>query len=511
MRWRKELEAAKATKNPDVPADRRPDGNPASADVRKVVIIRTDPLPADKSLDPAMSARPISMIVVAIPRCSGGLEHDGTIHLGMDARGGLAALRDRARPLRGPAARSAIAGAAGRPARDGAGRPAIAVALAGAVGPRSGDAAPRRRAGSPAGHPPDAQAAPLEPTDLRFPINLATALRLSDARPLIVAAAQASVWVAEAELTPGQGPLGPDAQHRLRLHPPRRRRPGLQQGHPDRAEHELLLRRCRPVGTAPGDHLHDRCHLPAPGGPAGPERPALGHPDRQERRPAADRRRLLPGAPVPRACTPARSTCVERGHDLVERIATLSRDLVPEFEVDRARNMLADLEQQAVSARQQWRVQSADLTQVLRLDPRAVVEPLEHDHLQITLIDPGRSLDDLMPIALTNRPELASRQALVQAADGGDPPGEGAPVHPQRRAQRLPDPLRDAPGRDLRLRPQQQPEPVDGPRRLQHPAPLAARRISGSATSRMIKRQRGHAVAGHHRPVPRPRTRWRRT
>src|SRR5262249_54878006 len=42
--------------------------------------------------------------------------------------------------------------------------------------------------------------APLESTDLGFPINLATALRLSDARPLIVAAAQASVWVAEAQL-----------------------------------------------------------------------------------------------------------------------------------------------------------------------------------------------------------------------------------------------------------------------------------------------------------------------
>ena len=59
------------------------------------------------------------------------------------------------------------------------------------------------------------------------------------------------------------------------------------------------------------------------------------------------------------------------------------------------------------------------LTQVLRLDPRAVVEPLEHDHLQITLIDPGRALDDLMPIALTNRPEIASRRALVQAAEVG--------------------------------------------------------------------------------------------
>src|SRR5436305_3506712 len=79
--------------------------------------------------------------------------------------------------------------------------------------------------------------------------------------------------------------------------------------------------------------------------------------------------------------------------------------------------MLADLEQRAVSARQEWRVASADLTQVLRLDPRAVVEPLEHDHTQVTLVDPGRSLDDLMTVALTNRPELGSRLASLQAAE----------------------------------------------------------------------------------------------
>jgi outer membrane protein TolC len=107
--------------------------------------------------------------------------------------------------------------------------------------------------------------------------------------------------------------------------------------------------------------------------------------------------------------------CVGRGHDLVDRISRLSRDLVPRVEVDRARNMLADLEQQATSAREMWRVHSANLTQVLRLDPRAVVVPLEHDHLQITLIDPARPLDDLIPVGLTNRPELASQQALVQA------------------------------------------------------------------------------------------------
>ncbi len=106
---------------------------------------------------------------------------------------------------------------------------------------------------------------------------------------------------------------------------------------------------------------------------------------------------------------------VARGRKLVEEIDHLSRDLVPAVEIDRARNLLADMEQHAVSARQNWRVASANLTRVLRLDPRAVVEPLEHDHLQITLIDPSRSLDDLIPIGLTNRPELAAHQAQVQA------------------------------------------------------------------------------------------------
>jgi hypothetical protein len=91
--------------------------------------------------------------------------------------------------------------------------------------------------------------------------------------------------------------------------------------------------------------------------------------------------------------------------------------LVPTVEVDRARNFVADLEQQATSARELWRVHSANLTQILRLDPRAVIVPTEHDHLQITLIDPKRSFDDLMPVALLNRPELTSRAALVQSAE----------------------------------------------------------------------------------------------
>ena len=121
---------------------------------------------------------------------------------------------------------------------------------------------------------------------------------------------------------------------------------------------------------------------------------------------------------------------VRRARDVLGRIAGLSRDLAQPYEVDRARNMLADLEQQAVAARQQWRVQSARLTRVLRLDPRAVVEPLEHDHLQVTLIDPALELDVLMPIALTNRPELASRRAMIEAAEAGIRREKARPLMP---------------------------------------------------------------------------------
>ncbi len=114
------------------------------------------------------------------------------------------------------------------------------------------------------------------------------------------------------------------------------------------------------------------------------------------------------------ARTPGALDAVARGRKLVARVERLSEDLVPQAEVDRAKRSLANLEQQAAMAREDWRVASADLTQVLRLDPRAVVDPLEPDHLQVTLIDPAQPLDELIPVGLTNRPELSSQQALVQ-------------------------------------------------------------------------------------------------
>jgi outer membrane protein TolC len=254
-------------------------------------------------------------------------------------------------------------------------------------------------------------AAPLESTDLKFPINLATALRLSDARPLLVAAAQASVWVAEAQLTRAKVLWVPQ----LDIGFDYTRHDG---GGPDFNKGILTAPSVNffygggglIMNVATSDIIFQplvaRQTLTA-------NQAGIQTAKNDALQMTADAyfqvhqyRGMYTGALY----------AIERGHDLIERIAQLSKDLVPKVEVDRARNFVADLEQQATSAREQWRVHSADLTQVLRLDPRAIVVPLEHDHLQITLIDPGRTFDDLMPVALTNRPELTSQQALVQAA-----------------------------------------------------------------------------------------------
>jgi outer membrane protein TolC len=271
---------------------------------------------------------------------------------------------------------------------------------------------------------------PLEAGDVRFPINLATALRLSDARPLIVVAAQASAWVAEARVQEAWAHWLPDLN--------------------------LGFDYIRHDGNGP-DTLRGT-NIPGGENAFGQNSPgSFGRPQNQNINffytggalfymqyltddifgPLAARQALnstrwnIQTAKNDALLATAlayfdvhkwRGTyagaidVVIKARKLVAEIDELSRDLVPAFEVDRARNFLANMEQEAVIARQNWRRASANLTQVLRLDPRAVVEPLESDHLQITLIEPERSLDDLMPIALTNRPELESRKAMIQAA-----------------------------------------------------------------------------------------------
>jgi outer membrane protein TolC len=107
---------------------------------------------------------------------------------------------------------------------------------------------------------------------------------------------------------------------------------------------------------------------------------------------------------------------VAKAEVLARKTAGLAKGLVAEIEVDRARALLFDLQQQVAVSRANWRITSARLTRVLRLNPGAVVVPMEPPHLQVSLISPGFRVADLVPVGLTNRPELASQRAFVQAS-----------------------------------------------------------------------------------------------
>ena len=104
-----------------------------------------------------------------------------------------------------------------------------------------------------------------------------------------------------------------------------------------------------------------------------------------------------------------------KAEDLVRRASALAQGLAPPTEATRARVELARRRQAVTAARERWRTAGAELARLLRLDPAAVVEPLEPPFLPVTVIDPAATVDALIPIALTGRPELAGQQAVVQA------------------------------------------------------------------------------------------------
>jgi outer membrane protein TolC len=106
---------------------------------------------------------------------------------------------------------------------------------------------------------------------------------------------------------------------------------------------------------------------------------------------------------------------IRRTEDLVTRTRKLAPNMIPELELFRAETQLAHLREIELLNREQWKVASAELLRVLRLDPSAQVEPLEPPQLRIELIDLKKPVDELIPIGLTYRPELAAQQAQVQA------------------------------------------------------------------------------------------------
>jgi outer membrane protein TolC len=105
----------------------------------------------------------------------------------------------------------------------------------------------------------------------------------------------------------------------------------------------------------------------------------------------------------------------QRTAELIRRTRKLAPGIVPDLEIFRAEAELARRQQTELFAQERWKVASAELLRLLRMDASAQVEPLEPPQLRVELIDLKKPIDDLIPVGLTYRPELASQQAQVQA------------------------------------------------------------------------------------------------
>ncbi|HEY2839316.1 MAG TPA: hypothetical protein VGJ26_09215 [Pirellulales bacterium] len=246
-------------------------------------------------------------------------------------------------------------------------------------------------------------------TDRPLPINLATALRLSNGRPLVIAVAQARMQIAAAQAQKANVLWLPSANagvdyitHAGGIQNPTGNL-AVQSADTFIAGGSAVLR------VATTDAIFE---------------PLVARQVLRSRRidTQTARNEALEqtaesyfNVQMARGTYAAMTDATVRSNDLSRRVQTLARGLVAPDEIDRARTLQAELEQSTQIALQQWRVSSANLTRVLRLDPAAVVIPLEPDHLQVTLISPEWGVDDLIVVGLTNRPELASHRALVQA------------------------------------------------------------------------------------------------
>jgi outer membrane protein TolC len=73
-------------------------------------------------------------------------------------------------------------------------------------------------------------------------------------------------------------------------------------------------------------------------------------------------------------------------------------------------------ERELEAARETLQVRSAQLAELLRLDPQVELDPIDASVVPVSLVGEDRPLADLISTALQNRPELEQSRALVQLA-----------------------------------------------------------------------------------------------
>ncbi len=259
---------------------------------------------------------------------------------------------------------------------------------------------------------PAAQLAParLDSGDTPLPINLATALRLAGARPLLIAATEASVQVAAEQLAKAKVLWLPSIYTGAGYY----RHDGASQGQSGSFQDNSREQFMAGSGAVVKFSTADAIYAPLAA------RQTLR--SRQIDVQTARNDVLLTVAQSyfdvqqARGLLASAQDVIEKSHALSEKVSVVEPSAVRATDLHRALAQLAEFEEAVAIARERWQTTSVDLTQVLRLNPSAVVVPAEPPHLRVTLISPQESVDALIPIGLVNRPELASQQALVQAA-----------------------------------------------------------------------------------------------
>ena len=99
----------------------------------------------------------------------------------------------------------------------------------------------------------------------------------------------------------------------------------------------------------------------------------------------------------------------------MSRAERLAPELVPELEVSR-RHEPGAAAAGCVDGAEPLARASAELIRVLHLDPLLTVQPLEPPELQVPLVPTDRRVEELVPVAWLNRPELAEQRAIIAAS-----------------------------------------------------------------------------------------------
>ncbi|HEV3339794.1 MAG TPA: TolC family protein, partial [Pirellulales bacterium] len=244
-----------------------------------------------------------------------------------------------------------------------------------------------------------------------LPINLATALRLSGVRPLDIAVATAQVQQALAVQLQARALWIPNLNAGLDYF----RHDGQQQNL-FTGENFQLGRQNLFVGGGPSLSvgLADAIFAPLAA------RRVVG--SRQADVQAARNDTLYAVAQVYFEFQAARgrllgtSATVSRAELLATFARGLAPSLIPPLEINRALAELQSLRQTQQVAIRDCRIASARLAEILLLDPTTMLEPIEPPFLQVTLVSAERSAEELVPIALNRRPEIASQRRAAAAA-----------------------------------------------------------------------------------------------